>query len=110
MNEPLSEKQKERLRILEPKLNNAITLQNFEVAKDIVIDLQTLLRPTNHMPRLIQSKNKLYELAIELNKLDFAINGLLSNEKVLNQKSRIYLETISLIAICYLRTKNIPLA
>lgn len=110
MNEPLSEKQKERLRILEPKLNNAVKKQNFEVAKDIVLDLQTLLRPTNHLVRLIQSKNKLYELAIELNKADFAINGLLSNEKVLNENTRIYLETISLIAICYLRTKNIPSA
>ncbi|MRX67046.1 hypothetical protein SAMN06265349_102980 [Flavobacterium resistens] len=110
MNEPLSEKQKERLRILEPKLKNAITEQNFEIAKDIVLDLQTLLRPTNHLVRLIQSKNKLYELAIELNKADFAINGLLSNEKVLNENTRIYLETISLIAICYLRTKNIPSA
>ena len=110
MNEPLSEKQKERLRILEPKLKNAITEQNFEIAKNIVLDLQTLLRPTNHLVRLIQSKNKLYELAIELNKADFAINGLLSNEKVLNENTRIYLETISLIAICYLRTKNIPSA
>ena len=110
MNEPLSEKQKERLRILEPKLKNTITEQNFEIAKNIVLDLQTLLRPTNHLVRLIQSKNKLYELAIELNKADFAINGLLSNEKVLNENTRIYLETISLIAICYLRTKNIPSA
>ena len=110
MNEPLSEKQKERLRILEPKLKNTITEQNFEIAKNIVLDLHTLLRPTNHLVRLIQSKNKLYELAIELNKADFAINGLLSNEKVLNENTRIYLETISLIAICYLRTKNIPSA
>lgn len=110
MNVPLSEKQKERLKILEPKLNNAIKDQHFEIAKDLVLDLQTLLRPTNHLVRLIQSKNKLYELAIELNKSDFAINGLLSNEKVLNENTRIYLETISLIAICYLRTKNIPLA
>ncbi|PAM94365.1 hypothetical protein B4N84_14970 [Flavobacterium sp. IR1] len=110
MNVPLSEKQKERLKILEPKLNSAIKEQSFEIAKDLVLDLQTLLRPTNHLVRLIQSKNKLYELAIELNKCDFAINGLLSNEKVLNENTRIYLETISLIAISYLRTKDIPLA
>lgn len=110
MNQPLSDKQKERLRILEPKLNNAIENQNFEIAKDIVLDLQTLLRPTGHLLRLIQSKNKLYELAIELSKPDFAINGLLSNEKVLNENTRIYLETISLIAICYLRTKDIASA
>jgi hypothetical protein len=110
MNIVLSEKQKERLKILEPKLNKAIQGQNFEVAKNIVLDIQSLLRPTNHYVRLIQSKNKLYELSIELNKCEFAINGLLSNEKVLNENTRIYLETISLIAICYLRMKEIEKA
>lgn len=106
----LSDKQKERLKILEPKLNKAIQNQNLEAAKNIVLDIQSLLRPTNHIVRLIQSKNKLYELAIELNKSDFALNGLLSNEKVLNENTRIYLETISLIAICYLRQKEIQQA
>lgn len=107
MNLPLTEKQKERLKILEPKLEKAIQNRNFDVAKDIVLDLQTLLKPTNHFSRLVRSKNKLYELAIELNKLEFALSGLLSNEKVINHNTRIYLETISLIAICYLRQKEI---
>lgn len=110
MSTKLTDKQKERLKILEPKLDKAIRNQNFETAKNIVIDIQSLLRPTNHLVRLIQSKNKLYELAINLNQSEFAINGLLSNEIVLKENTRIYLETISLIAICYLRQKEIPLA
>lgn len=107
MNEILSDKQKERLKILEPKLNDAVKTQNLSVAKDLVIDIQTILRPTGHYVRLSQSKNKLYELAIELNQCNFALNGLTSNKHVLNRNTRIYLETISLIAICYLRMKDI---
>lgn len=103
----LTEKQKERLRILEPKLNKAIELKQFEEAKKIVLDLQYLLRPSGHFVRLIQSKNKLYELAIEQSKYDVALQGLLANQKVLNNNTRIYLETISLIAICYLRMRDI---
>ncbi len=107
MNIALTDKQKDRLKVLEPKLNKAIQEQDFENAKNLVVDIQSLLRPTKHYVRLIQSKNKLYELAIELNKCDFALNGLLSNEKILNENTRIYIETISLIAICYLRMKEI---
>lgn len=103
----LTEKQKERLRILEPKLNKAIESKQFEEAKKIVLDLQYLLRPSGHFVRLIQSKNKLYELAIEQSKYDLALQGLLANQKVLNNNTRIYLETISLIAICYLRMRDI---
>ncbi|GET46598.1 hypothetical protein [Capnocytophaga felis] len=103
----LTEKQKGRLRILEPKLNKAIDSKQFEEAKKIVLDLQYLLRPSGHFVRLIQSKNKLYELAIEQSKYDVALQGLLANQKVLNNNTRIYLETISLIAICYLRMRDI---
>lgn len=103
----LTGKQKERLRILEPKLNKAIESKQFEEAKKIVLDIQYLLRPSGHFVRLIQSKNKLYELAIEQSKYDVALQGLLSNQKVLNNNTRIYLETISLIAICYLRVRDI---
>lgn len=110
MNVPLTDKQKERLRILEPKLNRAIQEKDFLTSKSLVVDIQRLLRPSKHFVRLIQSKNKLYELSIDLNKCDFALNGLLSNQKVLRKNTRIYLETISLIAICYLRMRDVEKA
>ena len=110
MSNALSDKQKERLYILEPKLEQAIKKQNFEAAKDLVLDIQSVLRPTKHFVRLVQSKNKLYELAIELGKCDFALNGLLSNQEVVSDNTRIYIETISLIAICYLRMQEIEKA
>lgn len=66
MKKVLSDEQKRKLRILEPRLERAILEKNLKFAKEIVVDLQSLLRPTQHFVRLVQSKNKLCELAIEL--------------------------------------------
>ena len=110
MNAPLTEKQKLRIKILEPKLEIAIKQKNYEIAKSIVLDIQNVLRPTKHFVRLSQSKNKLFELAIELNDFNFAISGLLSSRAVLSDKTRIYLEATSLLAICYIRMQDIEQA
>jgi len=110
MNSPLTEKQKERLKILEPKLNIAVRNREYETAKSLVFDIQSILRPTKHFVRLSKSKNKLFELAIEESHFDFAIRGLKSNRKTLNERTRIYLESTSLLAICYIRMQEIEKA
>lgn len=106
----LTDKQKERLQALEPKLMEAIAERNFGVAKSLVVDLQNLLRPTGHITRLIQSKNRLYELALELNNIDFAIRGLIGNRQLVSNNTRLYLEASALLAICYLRKELIEKA
>ena len=106
----LTDKQKERLHILEPKLKKAIADRDLGAAKSLVVDLQNLLRPTGHFTRLIQSKNRLYELALEINEIDFAIRGFLSNRKLVSDKTRLYLEATALLAICYLRNEQIEKA
>lgn len=106
----LTEKQKERLKVLEPKLKKAISERNFGVAKSLVVDLQSLLKPTGHLTRLIQSKNRLYELALEINELDFAIRGYSGNRQLVSDKTRLYLEATALLAICYLRKEEIEKA
>lgn len=110
MSTPLTPKQKERIHSLEPKLEIAVQNRNYKEAKSLVADLQAILRPTSHFARLCQSKNRLFELAIEMDDFDFAISGLLSNKTVLSTKTRIYLETISLLAICYVRMQDIEKA
>lgn len=103
MAEPkLTEKQKERLKVLEPKLKLAIENRDFDIAISLTSDLQDLLKPTGNYNRLIQSKNRLYELAIDCNKLETAITGLLSNRKMVSKKTRLYLEATALLAIAYL--------
>lgn len=110
MTPSLSEKQKERLKVLEPKLDCAVRDRDYAAAKDLVADIQGLLRPTGHYVRLSQSKNKLFELAIELGDFNFAISGLQSNRTVLNDNTRIHLETTALLAICYTRMQEIEKA
>lgn len=106
----LTEKQKERLRILEPKLKIAISDRDFETAKRLVVDIQSLLRKTGHITRLIQSKNRLYELSLELGETDFAISGLIGNRQLVSKNTRLYLEATALLAICYLRKEEIEKA
>lgn len=106
----LTERQKQKLRELEPQLDSSINNLDLKKAKEIVFELQQLLRPTGHLVRLCQSKNKLYELAINLGEYDFAISGLKSNKIVLNENTRIYLESISLLAICFIRKQEIEKA
>lgn len=106
----LTDLQKNRLKVLEPRLNRAISEQNYKFAKEIVVDIQSVLRPTGHFVRLVQSKNKLCELAIELNDTKYALSLLNSNILVIKRNTRIYLETISLLAICYLRMKDVEAA
>lgn len=92
----LTEKQKECLRILEPKLNQAVCTRDYKTAKILVKDIQDLLRSTGHIVRLAQSKNKLFELATDLEEFDFAVMGLNSNSNVLNSNTRTHLETTAL--------------
>lgn len=110
MTQPLTDKQKERLKILEPKLDLCVKKGDYQLAKKLVIEIQSLLRPTKHYVRLCQSKNKLYELAIEKNDFESAIIGLESNRTILNDRTRIYLEATALLAICYLRMQEIEKA
>lgn len=110
MNIPLTNKQKERLKILEPKLDIAIKERDYRTAKSLTLDIKNLLGSTDHCVRLCQSKNKLFELSIELGDFEFAISGLKSNCQVLNERTRIYLETTSLLAICYIRMQEIEKA
>ncbi|WP_313564500.1 hypothetical protein [Acinetobacter sp.] len=110
MKKVLSDEQKRKLRILEPRLERAILEKNLKFAKEIVVDLQSLLRPTQHFVRLVQSKNKLCELAIELEQFDSILKILESNIQVLKPKTRIYIETISLLAIYHLRLKEVDKA
>ena len=88
----------------------AISNRDFSTAKRLVVVLQALLKPTGHFNRLIQSKNRLYELALEVDEINTAIRGLKSNRAVINQNTRLYLEATSLLAICYLRQEELELA
>ncbi len=102
----LTEIQKERLGRLEPQLKLAVAEKDFDTAKLIVSDIQDFLRPTGHLNRLVQVKNWLFELAIEIGEYDYAERGFIGNRQLVNKNTRLYLEATTLLAICYLRKND----
>ncbi|WCN15332.1 hypothetical protein GV054_21135 [Marinomonas mediterranea] len=103
----LSKEQKENLAILEPQLKSCVRSADLERAKRITGKIQNLLRPTGHETRILQAKNWLYETAMEANSLTFAKMGFEGTIQKSNKNTRLHLEAISLLAICYLREANL---
>ncbi|MCZ7556097.1 MAG: hypothetical protein M5R41_06825 [Bacteroidia bacterium] len=104
---PLTEAQKRRLGLLEPQLRNAARTGNFTDAKILAAELQSILRPTGHHMRLFQSKNWLFEAALEAGEVVFARQGFEGIRSSVQPKTRLYLEATALLAVCYLRSGNI---
>lgn len=103
----LTPNQKERLRVLEPALRNAVKLGNYGDAKRFALDIQNLLRPTGHETRLMQAKNWLFEAALESGNLEIAISGFTGVRQKVSPKTRLYLEATAMLAICYLRKRDL---
>jgi len=93
--------------MLEPMLMAASDSRDYDKAKEITLRIQNVLRPTGHEVRLMQSKNRLFEVAMESGNIDTAIRGFIGE---VSKRTRLYLEATSLIAICYLRKKDLKLA
>jgi hypothetical protein len=105
--QPLSEKQKKQLSKLEPELRCASARRDFHACEQITASIQQLLRPTGHETRLMQSKNWLFETAMEVGKLDYAIRGFIGVRQKVSKTTRLYLEATALLAICYLRKRDL---
>jgi hypothetical protein len=99
----LTDVQKKRLAYLEPRLKNAVRFRDYPLAKPLSLDIQSLLRSTGHETRLMQSKNWLYEGAIEAGEYSAAERGLKAVRKKVSANTRVYLEATALLAICLLR-------
>jgi len=107
---PLSKEQKEKLALWEPQLRLCVKTADLEKAKKITAKIQLLLRPSGHETRILQAKNWLYESAMEANSLTFAKMGFEGTIQKSSLRTRLNLEATSLLAICYLREKNIDRA
>lgn len=106
----LTDEQKKKLAILEPMLREAADSRDFEKAREVTARIQAVLRPTGHETRLMQAKNRLFEVAMESGNLRTAISGFIGVRQKVNSKTRLYLEATSLLAICYLRNKDLDSA
>ena len=99
-----------RLEILLPQFKKAVERKNLNEAKNVIADLQSLLRALNKTTKLVELKNQLFELAFHENQYDFAIEGFMSNRNLVNSKTRLHLEATALLAIAYLRKGDIEKA
>lgn len=107
---PLSIEQKRVLSKLEPALRICVESADLEKAKEITEKIQAILRPTGHETRLLQAKNWLYETALEAGNLTYAKMGFEGTIQKSSPRTRLHLEAVSLLAICYLRERNIKKA
>ena len=103
----LTQEQKDKLKIFEAKLKGAVYKANYQHAKEIVLDIQKLLRATGHETRLMKSKNWLFEAALEAGELSTAESGFIGILQKTNKNTRIHLEASALLAIVYLKQAKI---
>src|SRR5690349_13979350 len=91
-----------RLEILLPQYKKAISEENFSFAESLMVDIQPLLKTVKKNSQLVELRNALYEVAINKNQYKYAIEGLLANRKLINKRTRLYLDSATLLAIAYL--------
>lgn len=109
-NKKLNEYQKKRLEILRPSLRNAVKSGDNQTAKNILKEIQDLLRSTGHETMLMKYKNWYFEAEMEAGNLELAKTGFIGIRKKTNSNTRVHLEATALLAICYLRNGEIKLA
>lgn len=71
-----------RLKILMPQFKKAINEKSLLNAKTVISDLQPVLRSLNKTTKLVEVKNQFFELALEEQEHDLAIDGFLSNRRL----------------------------
>jgi hypothetical protein len=106
----LTSEQLQRLHHLEPSLHAAALRGDYESAQQHALDIQNTLRATGHETRLMQAKVWLFEAAMEAGYLNVAVPGFVGIRGKASKGTRLHLEATTLLAICYLRQKNLAKA
>jgi hypothetical protein len=104
---PLTKLQKDRLAILEPALRAAVYATDYQSAKGFAADIQALLRTTGHETRLMQSKNWLFEAALNAGELNTAERGFRGVRAKTAESTRMHLEATALLVVCLLRQQKV---
>lgn len=103
----LTEIQKQQLSSLEPALKTAVYAADYVGAKRLATDIQGILRATGHETRLMQSKNWLFEEALNAGEVLTAEAGFRGIRAKTTKTTRVHLEATALLAVCLLRQKRI---
>jgi hypothetical protein len=103
----LTEYQLNKLRPLEEKLKTAIRSGDTENSIEITAEIQSLFPAEwRRHHRLLRAKLWTFEACLDAHRVSYAQNGFVGVRKLAAKNTRLYLEASSLLAVCYLRTKN----
>jgi hypothetical protein len=103
----LTEDQLNKLRPLESELKIAVRSGDTDKALNITKKIQALFPNewrTHH--RLLRAKLWAFESCLDANKISFAQRGFIGIRKLSASNTRLFLEASSLLAVCYLRSKD----
>lgn len=95
------------LRPLEKELIIAARTGAVERAIELATQIQGLFVDDRHHHRLLRAKLWAFEACLDSNRLQYAQSGFLGVRKLAGPSTRLYLEASSLLAICYLRSKEV---
>lgn len=85
----------------------AVYAADYTRAKQFVADIQSILRATGHETRLMQSKNWLFEAALNAGEILTAEAGFRGIRAKTTKTTRVHLQATALLAVCLLRQKRV---
>ncbi|PKO52373.1 MAG: hypothetical protein CVU26_06760 [Betaproteobacteria bacterium HGW-Betaproteobacteria-2] len=103
----LTDQQKRRLGHLEPALKTAVFAADYNKAKEIAADIQIILRQTGHETRLMQSKNWLFEAALNAGETLTAERGFRGVIEKTSSRTKVHIEATALLAVSLLRQNKL---
>lgn len=110
MAEKLTERQKNILKLLEPKLQIACQKIDLQQAKSIIGEIQeAFINDRNHF-RVLSAKNWYFEALLDTGETQQARRGFETIWTRANEGTRVHLEATAFLGICHLRLKNIDKA
>ncbi|MEQ1838680.1 MAG: hypothetical protein ABL858_10170 [Candidatus Nitrotoga sp.] len=107
-NTKLTEWQLAEIKPLELELRKAVQQAEPEVAIELAEKIQNLFPYDRKHHRLLRAKLWTFEACLDANRLTYAEAGFIGIKKLSESNTRLYLEAISLLAVCLLRQKKIP--
>src|SRR5687768_10013520 len=102
---PLNDAKKERLKRLEIRLEQCVRSGNVELAIEITTDIQSIFCDDLSNHRLLKAKLSCFEAALLANRVDYATRGMEGVKARTRPGTKLHLEAIALLAVCYLRQK-----
>lgn len=103
----IPEEQLKRVRALESRFQQELEAGNLKKAKLVFDQVKDILAIYNHDARMMQGYLQMYEAALELWELDLAKRGFRFVRERTSSNTRMHLEATTLLAIAYLRDRDV---